>query len=58
MNLGTSLCNHVKAHDLGAGYAAETGFRLAGDPDTVSASGVTMSRERLEEVGEVEGYRP
>ena len=37
MNVGISLGGYVKAHDLGAVYAAETGFRLAGDPDTVRA---------------------
>jgi Uma2 family endonuclease len=59
MNFGTSLNNHVKAHDLGAVYAAETGFRLAGDPDTVRAPDVAfVGRERLEAVGEVEGYWP
>jgi Uma2 family endonuclease len=59
MNIGTALNNHVKAHDLGTVYAAETGFRLAGDPDTVRAPDVAfVSRERLEAVGEVEGYWP
>ena len=59
MNLGTSLNNHVKARDLGTVYAAETGFRLAGDPDTVRAPDVAfVSRERIEAVGEVEGYWP
>lgn len=59
MNFGTSLNNHIRAHDLGVVYAAETGFRLAEDPDTVRAPGVAfVSRERLEEIGEVEGYWP
>ncbi len=59
MNVGISLGSHVKAHDLGAVYAAETGFRLAGDPDTVRAPDVAfVSRERLEEAGETEGYWP
>ena len=49
----------VKAHDLGIVYAAETGFRLATDPDTVRAPDVAfVSRERVEAVGEVEGYWP
>jgi Uma2 family endonuclease len=57
MNIGTALNNHVKAHDLGTVYAAETGFRLATDPDTVRAPDVAfVRRERLEMVGEVEGY--
>lgn len=59
MNLGTSLNNHVKAYNLGAVYAAETGFKLARDPDTVRAPDVAfIGRERLEAVGEVEGYWP
>jgi Uma2 family endonuclease len=59
MNFGTSLNNHVKAYDLGVVYAAETGFKLAGDPDTVCAPDVAfVSRARIEVVGEVEGYWP
>jgi Uma2 family endonuclease len=59
MNFGTALNNHVKAHSLGTVYAAETGFRLAGDPDTVRAPDVAfVSRGRIEAVGEVEGYWP
>jgi hypothetical protein len=40
MNVGISLGGYVKAHDLGAVYAAETGFNLVGDPDTVRAPDV------------------
>lgn len=59
MNVGTSLNNHVKAYDLGAVYAAETGFKLAGNPDTVRAPDVAfVSQARIEAVGEVEGYWP
>jgi Uma2 family endonuclease len=59
MNIGTALNNHVKAHDLGTVYAAETGFLLARDPDTVRAPDVAfVRRERIEAVGEVEGYWP
>lgn len=59
MNFGTALNNHVKAHDLGTVYAAETGFRLTDDPDTVRAPDVAfVSRGRIEAVGEVEGYWP
>ena len=59
MNFGTLLNNHVKAHHLGAVYAAETGFRISGDLDTVRAPDVAfVSQERLEAVGEVEGYWP
>jgi Uma2 family endonuclease len=59
MNVGTALNNHVKAHDLGAVYAAETGFVLSKDPDTVRAPDVAfVGRTRLEAVGEVEGFWP
>lgn len=59
MNVGISLGSHVKTHDLGAVYAAETGFKLAGNPDTVRAPDVAfVNWERLEEVGETEGYWP
>jgi Uma2 family endonuclease len=50
---------HVETHQLGEVCAAETGFRLASNPDTVRAPDVAfISRQRLEEVGEVEGYWP
>jgi|SRR5215218_3860766 len=59
MNIGISLGNYVKAHDLGTVYAAETGFRLAEDPDTVRAPDVAfVSRPRVEAVGEAEGFWP
>jgi Uma2 family endonuclease len=37
LNIGELLNAHVKAHRLGIGFAAETGFQLAWDPDTVRA---------------------
>jgi len=36
-NLTCQLGNHIKSHQLGTFYAAETGFRLARNPDTVRA---------------------
>jgi Uma2 family endonuclease len=40
-------------------YAAETGFRLSTDPDTVRAPDLAfVSRARVEAVGEVEGFWP
>ena len=48
LNLALQLGNHVNAHDLGAVYAAETGFTLARAPDTVRAPDVAfVRRERL-----------
>jgi Uma2 family endonuclease len=59
VNLTTPLDQHVRANNLGAVYASETGFQIASDPDTVRAPDVAfVSRERLAAVGEVEGYWP
>jgi Uma2 family endonuclease len=49
MNLSGLLHRHVKENDLGRVYTAETGFLRA--PDVAF-----VSRARLEEAGEVEGY--
>jgi UDP-glucose 4-epimerase len=59
MRLGLRLGRHAEANDLGRVYAAETGFKLASDPDTVRAPDAAfVSRERVVEVGHVEGYWP
>ncbi len=53
------LTNHVEAHQLGVVFAAETGFRIATNPDTVRAPDVAfVSRERIEKMGVPEGYWP
>ena len=58
-NVTTSLGPHVKANKLGAVYAAETGFWLASEPDTVRAPDVAfVSQKRLDEVGDVDGFWP
>jgi Uma2 family endonuclease len=58
-NLAWRLARHVKENRLGTVYAAGTGFRLATDPDTVRAPDVAfVSRDRVEAVGEVEGFWP
>ena len=50
---------HVETHKLGRVYAAETGFQLASDPDTVRAPDAAfVSQQRIEEVGPVRGYWP
>lgn len=44
------LGNHVEEQGLGRVYAAETGFKLESDPDTVRAPDVAfVARERLPE---------
>jgi Uma2 family endonuclease len=59
INATTPLDQHVRAHNLGTVYAAETGFKLASNPDVVRAPDVAfIRRERVEEVGDVEGYWP
>ena len=59
INVSTPLDQHAKAHNLGVVYAAETGFKIADNPDTVRAPDVAfVSRERVEAVGDAEGYWP
>jgi Uma2 family endonuclease len=53
------LAQHVKEHKLGRVFTAETGFRIARDPDTVRAPDAAfVSRERIEQIGIPEGYWP
>ncbi len=48
LELAVLLANHVKAQGLGRVFAAETGFQLARDPDTVRAADVAfVSTDRL-----------
>jgi Uma2 family endonuclease len=56
VRLTWGLARHVEENQLGVVYAAETGFRLSGNPDTVRVAFV--SRARVEAVGEVEGFWP
>jgi len=51
MRLGTRLFLFAEAHDLGLVFAAETGFVLARNPDTVLAPDVSFVRkDRLGDV--------
>jgi len=53
------VAQHVEERNLGALFAAETGFLLARAPDTVRAPDLAfVTRERLEQVGSVEGFWP
>lgn len=48
MEIGRRLANHVHETGLGRIYAAETGFKIETDPDTVRAPDVAfVSQERL-----------
>jgi Uma2 family endonuclease len=59
MRIAAHLFQHVESHSLGTVFAAETGFQLAQDPDTVRAPDVAfVSQERSEAVGETEGFWP
>ena len=59
MRIGSRMAVYVDQHGLGRVLAAETGFRLAANPDTVLAPDVAfVSRERDEEIGEVSAYWP
>lgn len=58
-NLGRLLGNHVAEGKLGQVYAAETGFKIASNPDTVRAPDVAfVARERVDTAGKVTGYWP
>ena len=54
------LAQHVETHRLGIVYAAETGFIIARDPDTVRAPDVSFIRQEvLDQSGEPdEAYWP
>lgn len=53
------VAQHVEAHKLGVTFAAETGFLLRQDPDTVRAPDVAfVSQARLGELANHPGYLP
>ena len=57
MRLAVPLGKFIADNNLGAVYAAETGFKLKSNPDTVRAPDVSfIRRERVEEIGETEGF--
>ncbi len=57
--LGWMLANHVFRDQLGTVYAAETGFLLARDPDTVRAPDVAfVSAGRMASVPDEVGFVP
>ena len=57
MNIAGPLYEYAKKRHLGNVYAAETGFLLQQDPDTVRApEAAFVRRERIEKAGRVEGY--
>ena len=59
MDLAGPLHQHVKRHNLGKVYAAETGFKLQSDPDTVRAPDIAFVRlERVRQMGRPKGFWP
>lgn len=59
MRIGARLDRFVEENGLGRVYAAETGFRIASEPDTVRAPDAAFVTEaRVQEVGEARGYWP
>ncbi len=59
MNCGRLLANHVDEHKPGVVYAAETGFVLARDPDTVRAPDVAfVSADRVSQIGDESAFIP
>jgi Uma2 family endonuclease len=59
MHMGASLYQAVTAQTLGRVYAAETGFLLASNPDTVLAPDVAFVRsERLAQMADITGFIP
>ena len=59
MQIGWRLAQHVTTRQLGKVYAAETGFILARNPDTVRAPDAAFVRqETVEAIGSARGYLP
>ena len=57
--LGRSLGNHVDNKRLGETYAAETGFLITSNPDTVRAPDAAfVSKELLASIEPTTGYLP
>ena len=59
MRIGWRLAQYVETHRLGTVFAAETGFQIASNPDTVRAPDAAfVNQMRIEQAGEVQGYWP
>lgn len=57
MNIAGPLYEYIKKKNLGKICAAETGFLLEQNPDTVRAADAAfVTRERIEKMGRVKGY--
>ena len=59
INAAFDLKAFVTANDLGTVFAAETGFKIASNPDTVRAPDVAfVAKARADAVGDITGYWP
>jgi Uma2 family endonuclease len=59
MNFGSLLHSFVRANGLGVVFSADTGFKIASDPDTVRAPDVAfIRRDRIPATGLPRGYWP
>ena len=57
LRLAWRLAQHIEKHKLGVFFAAETGFRIKSDPDTVRAPDTAFVRkERIPDTGIPKGY--
>ena len=58
-NLTGLLAPHFRANNLGQGFGAEAGFKIASDPDTVRAPDIAfVRRERIPSTGIPENFWP
>jgi Uma2 family endonuclease len=59
VNITVLLAQYVRSQKLGVCFGAETGFKIASDPDTVRAPDVAfISRERIPESGITKKFWP
>jgi Uma2 family endonuclease len=59
LRIAAALHAYVENHNLGATFAAETGFKIGSNPDTVRAPDAAfVSKERYEEVGPTAKFWP
>jgi len=59
IRLTLPIAQHVREHKLGEVHAAETGFKLGSNPDTVRAPDIAFIRQqRVAEIGETKGFWP
>lgn len=59
LRLTVPLAQFIWDHDLGEVFAAESGFKLTSNPDTVLAPDFSfVTKQHLEEMGEASGFLP